>query len=246
MAKQVTKNATVLLHSLDLSSYSNNVGIPVSIEPGESTNFASAGWRERVPGLRDSEWTLEGFLDHIDPEATLSAFATGLVPRPLGASMTNPVAANDIMYFADCVGLKYEPNKVIGNMFGYSVQAKEASPLVRGICLEKVARAATGNSAAQDLGVAIGATERLYYALWITSVSGTSPTLDILLESDTVGFGSATTRATLAQQTAVGSVFGYVAGAITDTYWRVNATIGGSDTPTFTYVFAIGRVPLSV
>jgi hypothetical protein len=246
MAKIVVKNATVLLHSLNLSSYSNNCGIPLSIEPGDATNFAGDGWRSRVPGLRDSEWNIEGFLDHVDPEATLYAYASGLTSRPLGASLTNPVAASDVMYFADCVGLSYQPNKAIGNMYGYSINAKEASPLTRGICLETIVRTSTGNSTPIDLGVAIAAGERLYYACWVTAVAGTTPTLDLVLESDTVGFASATTRATLSQFTTVGSAFGYVDGAVTDTYWRVNATVGGSGGPSFTYVFAIGRVVRSI
>ncbi len=70
--------------------------------------------------------------------------------------------------------------------------------------------------------------------------TGGSPTLDVTIESAAlVGFGSPTTRMTFSQMTARGAQFASVAGAITDPYWRVKWTLGGS-TPGFALVVAIG------
>lgn len=243
MAKIVTKDAVILYHDVDLSGYSNDCQLPLVIEAQDSTNYASDGWRERLGGLRDTDWQLRGMLD-TDPETLLMPLALAPAAKPMSVSSTRPLVADCVVWFADMLQTRVQNGRQLGQMFGFELDAKEASPLIRGVCLETVTRTATGNSAALDLNVAIGATDRFYYAVHVLSVSGTSPTLDLVLESDDdSGFPSATTRATLAQFTDTGSAFGYVAGPITDEYWRVNATVGGSDTPTFNYIVLIGRMP---
>jgi hypothetical protein len=54
------------------------------------------------------------------------------------------------------------------------------------------------------------------------------------------GFPSPATRLTFAQKTAAGYEFKSAAGAITDDWWRVDWTIGGTATPTFSFVVAVG------
>ena len=71
----------------------------------------------------------------------------------------------------------------------------------------------------------------------MTSVSGTNPTLDVKLQSDVDGFGSPADQITFSQAIAIGSQWGTPAsGAVTDTYYRLNYTIGGTDTPTFSFI----------
>ena len=81
----------------------------------------------------------------------------------------------------------------------------------------------------------------MYAALHVISVSGTSPTLDVIVQSDdNSGFTTPTNRITFSQTGAVGAEWGSVAGAVTDDYWRVSYTIGGSDTPTFAFAVTCG------
>ena len=61
----------------------------------------------------------------------------------------------------------------------------------------------------------------------------------LVIESDDADtFASATTRVTVAQFTDEGTAYGSVAGAMTDTWWRVRRTIGGTN-PQFTYLVAL-------
>jgi len=102
------------------------------------------------------------------------------------------------------------------------------------------ATTATFQSTGSQLG-ALSATQSLFGVLHVVTVSGSSPTLDINVESDdNSGFSSATVRGAFTQATAATSqMLTPIAGAITDDYWRINATIGGS-TPSFSMLCGIG------
>ena len=81
----------------------------------------------------------------------------------------------------------------------------------------------------------------MFAALHVLSASGTSPTLDVVLQSDdNSGFSSAVSRITFTQATGITSQWSTLAGAQTDDYWRASYTIGGSATPTFTFALVIG------
>lgn len=103
----------------------------------------------------------------------------------------------------------------------------------------------SGTSTGVQLGP-VAAGQRVYASLHVFSVSGTNPTLDVVVESDDNGsFTSDTDRVTLAQATGItpaagGVQFASAAGAITDEHWRIGHTIGGTDTPTFSFVVAVG------
>lgn len=126
--------------------------------------------------------------------------------------------------------------------FTFSGVAANGYPCIKGQ-LFKAAGSTTSSttSSAVQLG-AVSATQRIFIALHVLSVSGSSPTLDIKLQSDdNSGFTSATDRITLTQATTAGTAqFTSLAGAVTDNYWRISYTIGGSSTPTFSFVVAVG------
>lgn len=106
----------------------------------------------------------------------------------------------------------------------------------------RTARTASGNGSEVELG-AVSSTQSLYATLHLVSITADSgtPTLDVEVESDTTGFPSATSRIAFAQLTATGSEWKSVAGAITDTYYRVKWTIGGGATnPSCLFIVAFG------
>ena len=106
---------------------------------------------------------------------------------------------------------------------------------------DATARTSSGTGTAWQVG-ALSSSQRLYAGLHVISASGTTPTLAVKVQSDTVGFGSATDRITFSTATDVANreQFSSVAGAITDDYWRVSYTIGGSSTPTFSFMVCVG------
>ena len=76
----------------------------------------------------------------------------------------------------------------------------------------------------------------LYALMHVTAVSGTSPTLDMVINSDeAVEMGSATPRFTFAQKTTIGSQWMTpISASMIDTYFQASWTIGGTDSPSFT------------
>lgn len=247
MAKTVVKEATILLHNLDVSGLTNNVALTLAPEPVECTTYASEGWKEFLAGLKATEIPFEGYQDVATLEPILfdNMVDAGLA-HPLLVATTRPLAAGDVAYFTEVFLTRFAERKQVGQIYGFSAQMERTSPLVRGLVSDNLDDAETGNGAALDLGVAIAETERLFYAVFALEANGTSPTLDLVLESDAdAGFASPTTRATLAQLTATGSIFGSVAGPITDEFYRLARTVGGTDTPSWDFVAVIGRAPLT-
>lgn len=246
MAKEVIKNASLLLHSKQLASNTNAVEFSFSAEKVVSTNFASDGWEESLQGIRTTELSCELMLESAEePEATLSALVENATDAAFSVTKTYPPVAGDVCWFATVVALYITFKAVLGQLWAGSMKFGNRAAAVRGKVLEmNSARTATGNSASLTMP-AVAATERLWIAVHVTAATGTTPTLDLVLQSDAdSGYGSPTTRITVPQFTAVGSYVTYVAGAITDVEYRIAATVGGT-TPSFTYFVAIGIAPAS-
>lgn len=118
-------------------------------------------------------------------------------------------------------------------------------PLVRGkFAYVNSALATTTNGTSYQLG-ALSSTQQLIAFQHVLAASGTSPTLDTTIYSDDDdAWTGATLRATFTQASDVTSEREVVSGAVTDTYWRAQMVIGGSDTPTFSVVIAFGITKL--
>ena len=123
---------------------------------------------------------------------------------------------------------------------GQSTQA----PFVRGKCLF---RGAAENATDDSTGIefpAVADGQSIYAALHVFHADGTSPTLDVVVESDDADtFASATTRLTFTQANAVTSEWksDTPSGGIADTFWRISYTIGGA-TPEFGFAVVFGIV----
>ena len=135
---------------------------------------------------------------------------------------------------------EYSPGAAVGELFAFNISAGGCDLLARGTVLENAVKTATANGTARNLG-AVGAAQKLYAGMHVLAVSGTNPTLDMIIQSDDAeGFLSSANRITFAQKTAIGSQWATpVAGAITDTWWRCAYTIGGTDNPSFTVVVVL-------
>lgn len=248
MAKQVVTARSVYVGSLDLAGNLNQIDMEVTAPEVDMTNLASGGVYEGLCGIKKITANFQGFWESAgttgnpDAEIYSKLGTTNLV----STAMAYPPAAGDVAYFVNGLETQYTLGGMIGAAARLGVQLAGTAPLVRGKWVEIVARTATGSSAAQNFGT-VAATQALALAVHVIAVSGTNPTLDILIESDEdSGFASATTRITVPQITGITSYYTTLAGPITpDDEYRVTATIGGTDTPTFTYRVALGVYSLS-
>ena len=149
-------------------------------------------------------------------------------------------AIGERAYFFKSLLSQYTPSAQLGELMQFGVTAEGRGDLIGGTVLfPKTTVTGSSTSTAQELGL-VGAGEYLYAALHVFSVSA-ADTLDVIVQSDEVAFGSPQTRITFAQNTAIGSEYATpVAGPIaTDTYWRISYTVAGSD-PSISFAVVLG------
>lgn len=145
-------------------------------------------------------------------------------------------AAGEVAYSMKTLEASYAPAGKIGEIFAFSVTGKGTSDLLRATVMENGAKTTTAAGTARQLG-AVAAGKSLYAVMHVIAVSGTNPTLDMIVASDNAeGFASGLTRATFAQATAIGAQWVATVGPITDDWWRPSWTVGGTGTPSFTVV----------
>lgn len=237
MAKFVLTDAKVLYGGVDMSGFLSSVGLDVSIETPECTSFGDTSKR-RLPGLIDVSATQNGYWDAATPD--LAEFTSVGAASSIFSTSAESGTVGDIGYTFQSQKSSYTPGATIGEVFAFAGEFAGDGVLVRGQVMHNAAVASTANGAARQLGVSL-ATQSIYSALHVTAVSGTSPTLDVIVESDNAtGFSSGVTRLTHPQMTAVGANWQSTAGAVTDDWWRLGFTIGGTDTPTFTVFGIVG------
>lgn len=240
MTLSMLRDCRVWLDEYDVSGSSNKVGVSGERDFKETTNFNSAGWVEGLAGIKKVSLDVGGFYD----PSTIDAAIADLFDQ---ASAICVLSSNDdaqsIAYISQAVILAAKRGFDVGEVATMDVQAvgTGATAFARGwILAPKSTVTASGNSSAQQNGT-VSATQTVYASLHVFSVSGTTPTLDVVVQSDTVGFPSPTARITFAQATTVGAQLGSASGAITDDYWRASYTVGGT-TPSFSFAVVMAIV----
>lgn len=242
----VLKDCKVYFGGYDISGVTNALTLTREVDEVEYRAFGNA-CPVYLPGLETVRYELEGFASSdgtSDQEdgmyANLSTLSLPFMACPLTG------AVNEQAHFCPSMESKYSWGGTVGEMNGFTAAGiSQGQPLILGRVMMTGSKATTTTGTAYELGAVTAATNYLYAQLHVFSVSGTDPTLDVIVESDDAeGFAGPATKITFAQiegasvPTAVWAT--PVAGPITDTWWRVKATIGGSDTPTFNFAVAIG------
>lgn len=238
----IVQHRRLYVAEFDLSGYLNGLNFQTSVEMQDDTVFGDAA-RSNVPGLETFDLECPGVWDAGAglPDTVLFGHIA-LADKLFTAT---PVNGDEgaVAYFGRCTQGEYSFGGAVGdlNKFNVSLAASGGVGAIRGTVMGTGSKTSTASGTKRELG-AVSATQKLYAGLHVLSVSGSSPTLDVIVRSDAnSSAGGETTRITFAQQTAVGSVWATpVAGAISDTWWDVQWTIGGSSTPTFGIVVVVG------
>ena len=237
MAEQVLSDSLILFDGYDLSCNLNQVVLDHSAEPLDRTAFCHTS-RVRRGGLLISALSAQGFFEAAQPDSALFS-NVGVDGKVVSVAHTD--ADGEIAYTMQAMIGEYSPIQgAVGDLAGFSLNAGVSDDrLVRGTVMHNATQTATGNGTARQLGaIASGAT--LYAALHVLAADGTSPTLDIDIESDdNSGMTTPTTRGSFTQATAIGAQWVEVAGAVTDDWWRVAYTIGGTS-PSFKFIVILG------
>lgn len=243
MATRVLDNVKFYIDEYDLSSTVNQHALTLTQDAVENTTFG-AGARTFLPGLQTVTHSHNGFFE---------AAATADGPDDVLAALTGSAlvtvapatgAAGEIAYSSASVKTdRAVVEGTVGDMAAFSYSGQGTGQHYRGtILLDALsARTTTGTGSAVQEG-AITASEIGYATLHVVAASGTTPTLDVVVESDdSSGMATPTTRITFTQATGVTSERLTVAGAVTDDWWRISYTIGGTS-PSFTFIVTFGIV----
>lgn len=243
MSKTILTNVRCFAVAVDLTGNSNKIELSSEVEDKDATNYGSEGWKEVMGGLASAEISGEGQWEAGDPSKVDDGSWSQLGGvGPWSISANNSATVGSLAYFTSALRSNYTLLDTVGEIAPWAGTAKSSWPLVRGQFAHPpgTARTATGTGTGLEVG-AVPADARLYAALHVLSVSGTTPSLTARVESSVDNtFASPTTRLTFAAATAVGGQALRTDGsAITDTWWRVAWTVTGT-TPSFMFAATLG------
>lgn len=241
MSAFVLKDAKVFVNEFDVSADHNEIALNLSIDEVENTTFGG-GTHSFSPGLRGIGGVHHGFWDAAEPDAEFFA-AVGSGPH-LHSIIVPDGSDGDRGFFFNASAMRYSPSGAIGEMFAFDIEWMAQGDFIGGTSMAAYqSRSSSFNGTAYQLG-APGTTTPLtvYSAIHCTAFNGT--TLDVVVQSDTVGFGSPTARITHTQLTDVGYELSTFTAGTTDDYWRTSVTFVGTSF-TLAHIVAIGQVETS-
>lgn len=207
------------------------------------TTMESGEWEEFEMGLKSARAAYEGFLDtasaDIDGQAMADDLGATTPVISLLPAESNPAAVGDVAHI-----FRPRRNDLTIDLDHGQMARGQVAGVVNGVAARgavmatKDTRTASATGTSFQLG-AVAADQKIYGALHVFSAAGTSPTLDAVARSDdNSGMSSPTTRLTFTQQTAAGDEWQELAGAITDTWWDIDWTIGGTS-PSFLFAVCL-------
>lgn len=244
MGVQAWQNALILVGKYEASAQAKNFQLALSATSLDTTPISTTdNWVTLTGGLKSAQFScglMADFADNGQNELINDYFGTADLPKSVAVAATDGSAA----YLMRGVTLGYTPVEgTVGELAMASHSAVSSGVVARGLLLHPAAtqRTASGTGTAREMG-AVSATQRLYAALHVPIVAGTTPSLTVKVQSDDgAGFGSPTDRVTFTAETdgTVGYQWGSVAGAVTDTFWRAIWTISGTN-PQFNFAVTAG------
>lgn len=238
-------DARIYADGANVSGYANRVELSADSEALDSTTFASAGWREKTGGLAGVQSMVGGFFQAGDATMPDDRFFADLGVANVPYTVTPTAAAvGDVSYFTKLTRLAYKLGGDVSGLSAFeSAGVGSGVPLVRGKIANSTARTATATTTAIQLATP-GAAQKVYCALHVLAVSGTTPSMTVTLQGDNgSGFPSPATVATSSALSGVGSTWlAGAAGVTVDDWYRLSLVISGTS-PSFLFVASIGIGP---
>lgn len=231
MGNFVLTNRKIYLGEHDLTGDTNATAMDSSAALSESTCFGSATVT-RLPGLKSTTFQVEGFYN--DAATDNYSFNKIGVSDSVLTVAAEGGAAGEVGYFSQVHAATYSMGGSVGDALPFSCSGEINGEVYRGTFLENSTQTSSGIGTGYQLG-----SGTVFCALHVIAASGTTPTLDIDIESDDNGaFSSPTVRGSFAQATGTTAEW-LPLGAYGDDYYRVSWTIGGGG-PSFSFVVVLG------
>jgi len=223
MAELVLLNPKMYVAGLDFSGSYSQHALVMDADSPEFTAFGDTT-REYLGGLIGVGSEHEGFFDGpVDNDlfTNMAAAARNMTLTPDGG------VEGDVAFFAQTIGTSYAPGANVGDAYAFSASNQVSGVLTRGLVFTNGTEVATDDGTAFNLG-AVAAGQKLRASLHVLAVAGSSPEVDVIIESDTLEAFTDTpaTQITFAQLTDVGGEYATADGAIADTWYRASWTLG--------------------
>lgn len=232
-------NTTVLYDNFALAAYLRSASPSTTVAMLDATTLADTSL-QYLPGLKSTTFSVTGLFDSATGAGTLldditsrlgSDTAVAATICPAGFAAANPA------WLLPALTVDYQVSSSVADLVPFTLNLGAGAPAGLGICLTDLsARTATGNGTSQDnsTSTANGGVAHLH----ITDVSGTTPSMTVLVQHSTNN-STWTTLGTFSAATAVGSQTLQVTGTV-NRYIRASFTISGT-TPSFTTLVAFSR-----
>ena len=247
MGQIVFDNAVILFDGAELSADCNQVSIALSRALLNATVFGDLFNRNRA-GLGTVDVSIEGFWnagtnpDKVYPSLFNALGSSDKLLTVFADGVTEGTATDKGMGLATTVATFSPIRGTHGQLLGFNGRfAGRGSTPVEAVTLKDSRSSfygATDSGTKFNVG-AVTSTQYLYAGLHVIGYQGTSPTLDMRIQSDANGSaGGETTRITFTQVAGAtsGQYATRVAGPITDAWWRADWTIGGSSNPGYKFL----------
>lgn len=234
----IIKDAKVYLGEKDISGDLNTVALSYEAEMQDDTAMGD-DTRSNKPGLTNVGVAMEGFVESDDAIEDLLWDKFTVAGEVLTVAPETGAAGETAFSFKSLIAT-YTPGGTVGDLLSFSSDANGTGSLYKGTVMETGAKTVTANGTARQLGAA-AAGQKVYASLHVLAVSGTNPTLDVIVQSDDAsGFAAPTARITFGQMSDIGAELLTLDGPITDDWWRVRFEIGGTGDPSFTFLVVVG------
>jgi hypothetical protein len=238
LAFQHGRDTRVLVNDVHLSAFFNNVDMTFDVDAPETTTYTNQD-RTYVPGgLTGASLSLSGFwdgaTDAVDEEIST---VLGNATERIATIGINLLAIGGVTYLSNSIYTNYSIGSPVDGVVAINADMQASGGIKRGVSLHNItAETVTGTGASVD-GLAATTTGGVAH-LHVTAASGTSPTLDVLVEdsADDMTFATIVTFTTATVRTSeriidTGTVRQYI---------RATWTITGTG-PSFTFHVSYAR-----
>lgn len=238
MSKQILRDQSIYLGGYDLTGRSNALTLDYSAEMQDATTFGQSS-HIRLGGLTMAAAQVAGFMD-IDTTDAFQFSNIGVQDTPFSFGAKGDTVGDDAFTLLAAEG-DIKIGAAVGDICAFDAGMQSTGKLIKGKILlnsKSAAITSTGAGTAQQLG-AVASGKRIYIAAHVLNAGTGSATIKLQSDSTNAFSGAQTDRITLTAATSIGAQMSSVAGAITDTYWRVAYTISGAS-PSFKLVVIVG------
>lgn len=235
MSSEIISGRPVWIGGYEFSNKLNTAALDHGADDLDATTLADSTHIHKA-GLKTSGFSIEGFFDEVVDERLFGNIALEDVPVAIAAQQGN---AGEVAFFLQTVQGEYQHGGSVGELHSFTAGGNARGDLVRGTIHFNGSASSSSTTAGIQSG-AVASGEKVRAALFVTSATGTSPTLDVVVQSDDNGaFSSSSDRITFTQATGIGAQIIELDGPITDDHWRIDYTLGGTG-PNFTFMVVVG------